>query len=57
MPSKSFDYTELELDIACLHKAVMRFMTSPNAPNYAQLIVNEIFNYIHEPLEMGYNPR
>ena len=31
-----------ELAIACLYKAVMRFMSSQNAPKCATLIVNDI---------------
>ena len=31
-----------ELAIACLYKALMRFMTSQNAPKRTQLIVNDI---------------
>ena len=46
-----------ELAIACLHKAVMRFMTSQNAPKCTQLIVNDIHSHndIHGSLEEGYN--
>ena len=37
-----------ELAVACLYKAVIRFMTSQNAPKCAQLIVNDIHS--HNPI-------
>ena len=47
-----------ELAIACLYKAVMRFMTSQNAPKVPNLLLMVFIahNDIHGSLEEGYNP-
>ena len=47
-----------ELAIACLYKAVMRFMTSQNAPKVPHLLLMVFIahNDIHGSLQEGYNP-
>ena len=45
-----------ELTIAWFYKAVMRFMTSPNAPPSSLLIEFITQNDIHDHLEAGYSP-
>ena len=44
-----------KLAIACLYKAVMRFMTSQNSPNLF-LMIFIAHNDIHGSLEEGYSP-
>ena len=46
-----------ELTIACLYKALMRFMMSHNTPKRTQLVVNDIHSHndIHGSLKEGYS--
>ena len=43
-----------DLVIACMYKAVMRFITSPNAPN-CLLMIFIVYNDIPVSLEAGYS--